>query len=319
MICIDAVAVKICHDTTECPEEEHVKLILEAGILALVSHKNILKLVGICFDKIPSIMVTEYMIGGDLKTYLRMSSSNTSMHSITPVIITMRLLIDVTSQVAAALAYLEDRKLIHRDIAARNVLVGASLADVKLADFGMARNLYHSTDPVYLSRTEQRIPFKWMAPEVIRDLTNSTKSDVWSFGVLCWEIFSLGQTPYAALTTRETLLFILAGKRLIRPAPLCPIELYSLMLECWDLQAVSRPTFVDIFARITALLFTIPFQLLNEPAASSNLDKQCFDETQFNLMPDGRGIRLMSIKRENPLFNTINLEDETDENITSML
>ena len=81
------VSVKICHGTNECPEEEHVKLILEAGILALVTHRNILKLVGICFDILPSILVTEYMVGGDLKTYLRMCSlpSSDSINSIVPV------------------------------------------------------------------------------------------------------------------------------------------------------------------------------------------------------------------------------------------
>jgi serine/threonine protein kinase len=237
----------------------------------------------------------EYMVGGDLKTFLRQHRLgaaevlraesafvvraasvlplNGLERSSTPTI-TLQDLLEVAAQMARALAFLEERKVIHRDVAARNVFVGSSLARVKLGDFGLARDLYHSTDPVYLSKTEQRIPFKWMAPEAIRDLTHTTKSDVWSFGVLCFEITSLGMTPYGAQHTQDIVPFLMTGGRLAKPKPYCPHGLFSLMLDCWALDPAQRPSFADLQIRFRDLSESISRKELAAviPAASATRD-----------------------------------------------
>ena len=152
-----------------------------------------------------------------------------------------------------ALVFLEDRRIIHRDIAARNIFIGRSLAIVKLGDFGLARDLYHSTDLIYLARTEQRIPFKWMAPESIRDLRCTTKSDTWSFGVLCFELTSFGAVPYNAMSTVEMIQYLVNGNRLPQPVPYCLDALYTLMLECWAFDPMRRPAFTTILEKLICL------------------------------------------------------------------
>ena len=236
-------------------------------------------------------------------------------------VITMFVLLEVVRQVASVMAYLEERQVVHRDVAARNIFVGSSLKRVKVGDFGLSRDLYHSADPVYLARTEQRIPFKWMAPEAIRDLKSTTKTDVWSFGVLCFEIFSLGQVPYGSVNTREMMEFILSGQQLNQPLPACPDQMYALMLKCWSMEPTARPAFADILAHVTLMADRIPLSMLNKPIPkhgdtcappsdmatehSSNLaNTLSFNDTRIGLTWDGRGIRMLSVKRKNPLYNS---------------
>lgn len=151
------------------------------------------------------------------------------------------LLLSTCCRLASAMAYLENLGVVHRDLAARNALVGAAgLPQVKLSDFGMSRTL--SESDYYRKTQNEKVPIKWQAPESTRYKTYSSKSDVWSFGVLMYEVFSLGQVPYKDLTAMETALAVAAGRRLEQP-PLCPDAVYSVMQLTWAAVPTSRPSF----------------------------------------------------------------------------
>lgn len=139
------------------------------------------------------------------------------------------------------MSYLEEQRIVHRDLAARNVLVGDDLA-CKVADFGLARLL---KDDVYSLRSGSKIPVKWTAPEAASYCVYSPKSDVWSFGVLLYEVFTYGRCPYEGMSNHETLQQISRGYRLPRPAA-CPAEVYALMLGCWRRCPEERPDFITL-------------------------------------------------------------------------
>lgn len=146
------------------------------------------------------------------------------------------------------MSYLEERRVVHRDLAARNVLVGDDLT-CKVADFGLARLL---KDDVYSPSSGSKIPVKWTAPEAANYRVFSQKSDVWSFGILLYEVFTYGQCPYEGMTNHETLQQISRGYRLPRPA-VCPAEVYMLMVECWKGSPEERPTFATLREKLNAI------------------------------------------------------------------
>ncbi len=192
---------------------------LEARLLHQLKHPHIVRVLAIVTRSLPTWVCLEYMPGGDLKTYLRacrpalrvrrQEVSSTDFAS-------------VLAQVAQALAYLEQHRVVHRDVAARNVLVGESLATVKLSDLGATRVL--DERDYYRKSTDALVPLKWMAPEAIREAKYTCKSDVWSFGVLAYEVASLGMTPYGNLSGTDLMAELERGYRL--PQPLgCPDSL----------------------------------------------------------------------------------------------
>uniref|UniRef100_A0AC11BEM7 Fms related receptor tyrosine kinase 1 n=1 Tax=Ovis aries TaxID=9940 RepID=A0AC11BEM7_SHEEP len=165
--------------------------------------------------------------------------------------ITMEDLISYSFQVARGMEFLSSRKCIHRDLAARNILLSENNV-VKICDFGLARDIYKNPD--YVRKGDTRLPLKWMAPESIFDKIYSTKSDVWSYGVLLWEIFSLGGSPYPGVQMDEDFCSRLKdGMRMRAPEYATP-EIYQIMLDCWHKDPKERPRFVELVEKLGDLL-----------------------------------------------------------------
>uniref|UniRef100_A0A8C1PSB9 Tyrosine-protein kinase n=1 Tax=Cyprinus carpio TaxID=7962 RepID=A0A8C1PSB9_CYPCA len=234
------VAVKACRENL--PAEHKNKFLMEARILKQYDHPNIVKLIGVCTQKQPIYIIMELVQGGDFLTFLRTEGHN----------LKTKMLIKMAENVASGMAYLESKKCIHRDLAARNCLVGEESV-VKISDFGMSRQ---EQDGVYSAAGGMKqIPVKWTAPEALNYGRYTTESDVWSFGVLLWETFSRGVTPYTiphTLSNQQTRDEVERGYRM--PAPTnCPDEIYALMRQCWQYEPKNRPSFRKLKADLYAL------------------------------------------------------------------
>ncbi|XP_076067112.1 tyrosine-protein kinase Fyn-like isoform X3 [Oratosquilla oratoria] len=208
----------------------------EAKIMKDLRHPNILVLYAVCTKEEPILIVTEYMCQGALLELLRNEESKRTLK--------LNDLIYISSQVASGMAYLESKQLIHRDLAARNVLVKEALC-CKVADFGLARIIEgdsYCAQTISSNPSGNKFPVKWTAPEAMLYNRFTIKSDVWSFGVLLYEIITYGANPYPGMNNREVIERVQAGHRMGRP-PRCPEELYKVMLHSWDKDPDHRPTF----------------------------------------------------------------------------
>ncbi|GAA6097708.1 tyrosine-protein kinase ITK/TSK [Tachysurus ichikawai] len=220
----EKVAVKTIRE--KAMSEEEFKE--EAKVMMKVSHPKLVKLYGVCTHQKPMYLVFEFLENGCLTEFLRSKKGCVSQET----------LLSMCIDVSEAMAYLESSNFIHRDLAARNCLVSGDLV-VKVSDFGMTRFVL---DDQYTSYTS-KFPVKWSSPEVIRYNKFSSKSDVWSFGVLMWEVYSEGRLPYECRSNAEVVESLNAGLRLLKPR-LCPEPIYQLMQWCWKEKPEDRPSFV---------------------------------------------------------------------------
>ncbi|XP_010383087.1 tyrosine-protein kinase Fes/Fps isoform X1 [Rhinopithecus roxellana] len=231
------VAVKSCRETL--PPDLKAKFLQEARILKQYSHPNIVRLIGVCTQKQPIYIVMELVQGGDFLTFLRTEGAR----------LRVKILLQMVGDAAAGMEYLESKCCIHRDLAARNCLVTEKNV-LKISDFGMSRE---EADGVYAASGGLRqVPVKWTAPEALNYGRYSSESDVWSFGILLWETFSLGASPYPNLSNQQTREFVEKGGRL--PCPeLCPDAVFRLMEQCWAYEPGQRPSFSTIYQELQSI------------------------------------------------------------------
>uniref|UniRef100_G1TR20 Tyrosine-protein kinase receptor n=1 Tax=Oryctolagus cuniculus TaxID=9986 RepID=G1TR20_RABIT len=228
-----------------CSRQDELDFLMEALIISKFSHRNIVRCVGLSLRAAPRLILLELMSGGDMKSFLRHSRPHLGQPS--PLV--MQDLLQLAQDIAQGCHYLEENHFIHRDIAARNCLLSCTGPSrvAKIGDFGMARDIYRAS--YYRKGGRALLPVKWMPPEAFLEGIFTPKTDSWSFGVLLWEIFSLGYMPYPGRTNQEVLDFVVAGGRMDPPRG-CPGPVYRIMTQCWQHQPELRPCFASILERL---------------------------------------------------------------------
>uniref|UniRef100_A0A4W5LVL8 receptor protein-tyrosine kinase n=1 Tax=Hucho hucho TaxID=62062 RepID=A0A4W5LVL8_9TELE len=235
-------------------DKQRREFLAEASIMAQFDHPNIIHLEGVVTRSKPVMIITEYMENGSLDSFLRRHDGQ----------FTIIQLVGVLRGIAAGMTYLADLGYIHRDLAARNILVNSNLV-CKVSDFGLSRVLEDDPDAAYTT-SGGKIPIRWTAPEAIAYRKFSSSSDVWSYGVVMWEVMSYGERPYWNLTNRDVIKSVEEGYRL--PAPMsCPGALHTLMLDCWQKDRNERPRFCQIV--------TVLDKLIRNPENLKSMDTLC--------------------------------------------
>ncbi|XP_077167996.1 ephrin type-A receptor 8 isoform X2 [Paroedura picta] len=222
-------------------EKQRRDFLSEASIMAQFDHPNVIHLEGVVTKSKLVMIVTEYMENGSLDSFLR---KHDGQFTILQLVVMLR-------GISAGMCYLSELGYVHRDLAARNILVNGNLV-CKVSDFGLSRVLENNPDAAYTT-TGGKIPIRWTAPEAITYRKFSSASDVWSFGVVMWEVLAYGERPYWNMTNRDVIQSVEEGYRL--PAPMgCPTALHQLMLDCWQKDRSDRPRFSQIVGVLDKLI-----------------------------------------------------------------
>ncbi|XP_047216341.1 high affinity nerve growth factor receptor isoform X2 [Girardinichthys multiradiatus] len=252
------VAIKTLKDANESTRQDFQR---EAELLTVLQHQHIVRFYGVCTDGEPLAMVFEYMRHGDLNRFLRAHGPDARMLEdikMPPLgQLTLPQMLHIAAQIASGMVYLASLHFVHRDLATRNCLVGEGHV-VKIGDFGMSRDIY-STD-YYRVGGRTMLPIRWMPPESIMYRKFTTESDIWSFGVVLWEIFTYGKQPWYQLSNSEAIECITQGRELERPRT-CPKEVYLLMQGCWQREPQQRMVIKDIHSRLLELVKNPPVYL----------------------------------------------------------
>ncbi|XP_066516418.1 neurotrophic tyrosine kinase, receptor, type 2b isoform X2 [Hoplias malabaricus] len=252
------VAVKTLKEASESGRADFHR---EAELLTNLQHEHIVTFYGVCVESDPLIMVFEYMKHGDLNKFLRAHGPDAVLiadgQQSMLVELTQSQMLHIAQQIAAGMVYLASQHFVHRDLATRNCLVGENLL-VKIGDFGMSRDVY-STD-YYRVGGHTMLPIRWMPPESIMYRRFTTESDVWSLGVVLWEIFTYGKQPWYQLSNNEVIECITQGRVLQRPRT-CPKEVYDLMLGCWQREPYMRLNIKEIHNLLQSLAKASPVYL----------------------------------------------------------
>ncbi|KAI4897385.1 hypothetical protein NFI96_007107 [Prochilodus magdalenae] len=222
-------------------EQQRRDFLSEASIMGQFDHPNIIRLEGVVTRCKPVMIITEYMENGSLDTFLKKHDGQ----------FTMIQLVGMMRGIAAGMQYLSEMNYVHRDLAARNILVNSNLV-CKVSDFGLSRVLEDDPEAAYTTRGG-KIPIRWTAPEAIAYRKFTSASDVWSYGIVMWEVISYGERPYWEMSNQDVIKAIDEGYRL--PAPMdCPVVLHQLMLDCWEKSRSERPKFGQIVNTLDKLI-----------------------------------------------------------------
>ncbi|XP_030622861.1 ephrin type-A receptor 5 isoform X2 [Chanos chanos] len=222
-------------------EKQRRDFLAEASIMGQFDHPNIIHLEGVVTKSKPVMIITEYMENGSLDTFLKKNDGQ----------FTVIQLVGMLRGIASGMRYLSDMGYVHRDLAARNILVNSNLV-CKVSDFGLSRVLEDDPEAAYTTRGG-KIPIRWTAPEAIAFRKFTSASDVWSYGIVMWEVMSYGERPYWEMSNQDVIKAVEENYRL--PGPMdCPTALYHLMMDCWQKDRNSRPKFEEIVSLLDKLI-----------------------------------------------------------------
>ncbi|XP_066930662.1 focal adhesion kinase 1-like isoform X2 [Clytia hemisphaerica] len=278
-----SVAIKTYREDREKENEDATrseKFLEEAYLMKQFDHPHIIKLIGIVSSN-PIRIIMELAPHGELRSYLQHYRLQTDIEK----------LVTYIFQLCTALSYLESRNFVHRDVAARNILV-SDINTIKLGDFGLSRSIedHHS----YYKASKGKLPIKWMAPESINFRRFSSASDVWMFGVCCWEILMYGVKPFQGVPNEKVIGKIENGERLPLPQT-CPINLYHIMTDAWNYEPSKRPTFQELKTKLGSIV--------HEERFSGQQKKKKHDERRAKLPGQDESLAPPKPSRPTP-FNT---------------
>ncbi|CAH2102301.1 unnamed protein product [Euphydryas editha] len=229
-------------------DRERIEFLNEASVMKAFDTFHVVRLLGVVSRGQPTLVVMELMEQGDLKSYLRSHRPDAegSLPGKGPAAAppTLQNILQMAIEIADGMAYLSAKKFVHRDLAARNCMVAGDLT-VKVGDFGMTRDIYE-TD-YYRKGTKGLLPVRWMSPESLKDGVFSSNTDVWSYGVVLWEMATLAMQPYQGLSNEQVVRYVVEGGVMERPEH-CPDRLYELMRACWAHRPAARPSFLQLVA-----------------------------------------------------------------------
>ncbi|XP_053561309.1 insulin receptor-related protein [Bombina bombina] len=224
---------------------ERIEFLNEASVMKAFKCHHVVRLLGVVSQGQPALVIMELMTRGDLKSYLRSLRPEAENKNKMPQP-SLKDMIQMAGEIADGMAYLNAKKFVHRDLAARNCMVSEDLT-VKIGDFGMTRDIYE-TD-YYRKGGKSLLPVRWMSPESLKDGIFTPHSDVWSFGVVLWEIATLAEQPYQGMANEQVLHFVMDNGILEKPEN-CPDRLHELMRWCWQKNPKQRPYFIEILESI---------------------------------------------------------------------
>ncbi|XP_028649838.1 insulin receptor-related protein-like isoform X1 [Erpetoichthys calabaricus] len=284
------VALKTVSESTGI--RQRIEFLREASVMKGFSCHHVVRLLGVVSKSQPALVIMELMTRGDLKSYLRSLRPSSENNPGNPPPPSLKQMLQMAGEIADGMAYLNDKKFVHRDLAARNCMVSEEFT-VKIGDFGMTRDVYE-TD-YYRKGGKGLLPVRWMSPEALKDGIFTTYADVWSFGVVLWEIATLAEQPYQGMSNEQVLHYVTRNGVLEKPDN-CPEKLNYLMRWCWQQNPKNRPSFLEILENIKAELdpsfHTVSFfysrntkQEVTKPAESKIKGTSVLDLVSNPLLP----------------------------------